>query len=329
VSTLRPRPRKLEQPDVVWALLDALRRGESLPAALRSVGVAQSTFYRERRNSPLLRGLIAQAEAEGRAHRAVAPSTFAPPIEHVALPVEPMAPPVEAAAPPAEAVAPPVEPMAPPAERAALPVEPIAPPTERAAPPVQPVAPPTEPVAPPAEHPARPRPVEQPNVAGLLERLAPGPASRTVVVSIERAEVGPRRPSLGERARIRPREDLARLASRLTAATRATALERLETVHSSHAEERLGGSHWLLPQLVLAIQLVVAVLLVGGVSLPLGIAAVSIAYLLAFRQPDAEARPRPLGPGPAPIEEPVDASHDLRWLDATLARRPPITRSKQ
>jgi hypothetical protein len=262
VSTPNKRPRKLEQPEVVWALLNALRRGEPLAAALRTAGVGQSTFYRERRQSPLLRGLIEQAEAAGREQRALSPGP------------------------------------------AALPsIEPT---------------------------PTRPRPLERPNISGLLERMATTtPVSREVVVTLEPPKVEPRAP-LAERAAERTRSTLASLAYTLTSSSRASAKDRRDSVHfRPHAEERPGGSHWLPPQLALVLQLVVAVVLVGNVSLPLGIAAVSIAYLLAFRRSDAATarQPQPVVAAP-PIDAPVDASHDLRWLDATLARRPPITKGK-
>ena len=68
--TSQPNPaRKLERPEVIWTLLDALARGDALADALRQAGVAPSTFYRECRRSELFRGLVdrARASAHGRA----------------------------------------------------------------------------------------------------------------------------------------------------------------------------------------------------------------------------------------------------------------------
>jgi hypothetical protein len=260
VTTPRKRTRKLEQPDVVWALLNALRRGEPLSAALRAAAVGQSTYYRERRQSPLLRGLIDEAEAAGRERRAAVTSP-------------------------------------------------------------SPVAPPVRPPAP-----SRPRPVEQPNVAGLLDRLAPGPASRTIVVTAPPL-VEPRQP-LAERAAEHTRKTPSGLVASLTAASRASARERRDSVPRPHAEGRPGGSPWLLPLFALALELVVATVLVGDVILALGIAAIAIAYLVAFRRSHL-ATERSLAALPPAAEAPVAASHDLRWLDATLAHRHPIPRSKQ
>jgi hypothetical protein len=102
-----------------------------------------------------------------------------------------------------------------------------------------------------------------------------------------------------------------------------------------HADDRDPGPHWLPPQLVLVVQLVVAILLVGSVGLPLGIAAMTAIYLLAVRPRDAGARPQPetvpaaVPTIDAPAEAPIPATHDLRWLDATLSRRPPVTKGKE
>jgi hypothetical protein len=82
--TTQPAPqRKLERPEVIWALLESLARGDVLTDALRRVDVAPSTYYRECRRSALFRSLTEQARASGAVAReraaTTAPAPPAPP----------------------------------------------------------------------------------------------------------------------------------------------------------------------------------------------------------------------------------------------------------
>ena len=297
VSPSAQHLRKLEQPQVVWALLDALQRGESLADSLRIAGVGQSTFYRERRKSPFLRGLVEAAEAAGRAQAAL----------HAPAPIGGSAPP-DATPVRDEAV-----------ERPPDAATDATHSTDAG------------PVPTPGAAPAGPQPVERPNVAGVLDRLAPGPPSRTLVVPISVAAPEPP-PPLADRATQRVRNTLSELSLRVTRASREAAEDRRAAVREN-ADDRAPGPHWLPPMLLLVVQLIVVVLLVGNIGLPLGIAAMTAIYVLAVRPRVAAHRQPEAVPAPAPTvdlpaEAPVEATRDLRWIDATLSRRPPVTRGK-
>ena len=262
--------RKLDRPEVVWALLDALRVGKTLEESLRQAGVSSSTFYRERRRSELFRGLVEQAETDGRARR-----TADLPPRATAMP---------AGGTPA-------------ANRAPL--------------------------------------------VGLLQGGSTDAASTTVVVDVPSlatdagSSAGDNVPAVrGQLPKWSARSFFTGLKERLTRASRIEAGERRAVAQVPSADAGSLGIHWLPPQIALLLQVAVAVVLAGSLPLPLGIAALAAVYLAAalklrgiafHRAPAPRAVAAALDVSP---QSPVDATHDLKWLDATLAQRPPAGRDK-
>lgn len=263
--------RRLDRPEVVWALLDALRVGKSLEESLRQAGVSASTFYRERRRSELFRGLVEQAEADGRARRTADLQPRFP----TAVPAG----------------------GAPAANRAPL--------------------------------------------VGLLQGGSTDAASTTVVVAVPSlaadagSSIGDMVPAVpGQRPMWSARSFLTGLEKRLTRASRIEAGERRATAQVSNADAGSLGIHWLPPQIALLLQVAVAVVLAGSLPLPLGIAAVAAVFFAAawelrgiafHRAPATRGVVAALDVSP---ESPVDATHDLKWLEGTFAKRPQAEKDK-
>ena len=335
------RLRKLEQPDVVWRLLTALENGDSMAAALRAAGVARSTLTNELKRSPLLSGLIQQAEAAGKAARAAArerrlaaaPETAPEPAPAIAAEPAPTIVAAELArTPPPE----PLEIVPVSVQVVALPVPdalaaaPEVAVAAEAAPALAPEAPTPVPEAQPLV-PEVPAPATQehelwPPVPGALERI---PARRPPPRPAPPLHVAPV-------FRRGPREAASSISGRFMAAvwrvsgeSRAAAMERLEQANLQRHAEFTGGRDWLPPQLLLGFQVVAVVALVANPLGPIFAVALAIAYLVAVyhrRQPvlrprlmraetDAE---QPALPRVEPVRPRV--RHDLRWLDATIVK---------
>ncbi|HEX7172786.1 MAG TPA: hypothetical protein VF365_09295 [Candidatus Limnocylindria bacterium] len=138
----------------------------------------------------------------------------------------------------------------------------------------------------------------------------------------------------GQRPIWSARSFLTGLEGRLTRISRIEAGERRATAQVRNADAASLGIHWLPPQIALVLQVAVAVVLAGSLSLPLGIAALAAVYLFAAWKLGGHAfhrAPATRG-GVAALDVPapshVDATHDLKWLEGTLAQRPQARKDK-
>ena len=252
--TTKPMPaRKLERPEVIWTLLDALARGDSLADALRQADVAPSTFYRECRRSELFLGLIDRARASGLAVRQRAAT---------------VAPPAAVAVPTADVI---------------LPV------------------------------PAQP----SPDLEDYRTDKMPAVAAHVAPIAI-----APGIPAEPEPPRVEGPSRLRTFVVSLGSASRAGSAQRTAIVADERASASVAGSDWALPAFVLVVQCFAVLLLVDSLAVQLASTAIVVVGVLALMRRRASVRDVPQQPAPAVVQmvAPVEARHDLDWLQASIAR---------